>query len=244
LLEDRRPIGALVLLRDVTELRRRDRMLMSKDATIREIHHRVKNNLQTIAALLRLQARRVASEEARKAIAESERRIRSIAVVHETLSRESAELVPFNEILGPLVRAAEEAVPDEGAKVDFVVTGDAGQLPGEIATPLAVVVNELLQNAAEHAFPPRTDGEPSRGTVEVHLQRTDGELCVEVADDGIGLPDDLAEAARAGLGLSIVQALVTGELGGRIDASRNGGTRIRVRVPLRWAGRAEVEPPG
>jgi two-component sensor histidine kinase len=80
--------------------------------------------------------------------------------------------------------------------------------------------------------------------VEVHLQRTDGELCVEVADDGIGLPDDLAEAARAGLGLSIVQALVTGELGGRIDASRNGGTRIRVRVPLRWAGRAEVEPPG
>jgi len=243
LLEDRRPTGALVLLRDVTELRRRDRMLMSKDATIREIHHRVKNNLQTIAALLRLQARRVSSDEARKAIAESERRIRSIAVVHETLSREATELVPFNEILAPLVRAAEEAVAGDDTKVDFVVTGDAGLLPGEIATPFAVVLNELLQNAAEHAFPPRPGPEPVRGTVEVHLDRRDDELVVEVTDDGVGLPADLAVAARSGLGLSIVQALIGGELGGTIEAAGNGGTRITVHVPVRRPARAEVEPP-
>ena len=91
LLEDRKPAGALILLRDVTDLRRRDRMLMSKDATIREIHHRVKNNLQTIAALLRLQGRRLDSPEARQAIKESERRIRSIAIVHETLRAKRAK---------------------------------------------------------------------------------------------------------------------------------------------------------
>ena len=110
LLEDRKPAGALILLRDVTDLRRRDRMLMSKDATIREIHHRVKNNLQTIAALLRLQGRRLDSPEARQAIKESERRIRSIAIVHETLSREAREEVEFSDIVKPLVRVVEESV--------------------------------------------------------------------------------------------------------------------------------------
>src|SRR5947209_11033897 len=97
-------------MRDVTDVRRRVRMLMSKDATIREIHHRVKNNLQTIASLLRLQRRRVANAEARDALAESERRIRSIAIVHETLSRDAGDVVDFNEIVGPLVRVVEESV--------------------------------------------------------------------------------------------------------------------------------------
>ena len=90
---DRRRSACCVLIRDVTDLRRRDRMLLSKDATIREIHHRVKNNLQTIAALLRLQGRRLQSPEAQAAIEESERRIRSIAIVHETLSRDAGDVV-------------------------------------------------------------------------------------------------------------------------------------------------------
>src|SRR5205823_14720149 len=94
--------GALVLLRDVTDLRRRDRLLISKDASIREVHHRIKNNLQTISALLRLQGRRMESPEAITAIEESVRRIRSIALVHETLSRASGEEVEFNEIVRPL----------------------------------------------------------------------------------------------------------------------------------------------
>ena len=110
LFEDDEPPGALVLMRDVSDLRRRDRMLLSKDATIREIHHRVKNNLQTIASLLRLQARRLQSPEARAALVESERRIRSIAIVHETLSRDAGDVVPFNEIVRPLARLVEETV--------------------------------------------------------------------------------------------------------------------------------------
>ena len=100
--------GALVLLRDVSDLRRRDRLLMSKDAAIREVHHRVKNNLQTISSLLRIQARRVSDGEARHALEESERRVRSIAVVHEILSRETTDEVDFNDILPALVRMAED----------------------------------------------------------------------------------------------------------------------------------------
>ncbi len=96
-------LGALLLMQDVTELRRRDRQIMSKDATIREIHHRVKNNLQTVAALLRLQARRVSVPEARAALEESMRRVQSIALVHETLSVSIDESVDFDEIVDRLL---------------------------------------------------------------------------------------------------------------------------------------------
>ena len=100
----RRAAGALVLLRDVTEVRRRDRQLLSKDATIREIHHRVKNNLQTVAALLRLQARRMPSRRtARTALEESVRRVASIALVHETLSVSLDERVDFDEVVDRLL---------------------------------------------------------------------------------------------------------------------------------------------
>ena len=102
--------GAIVLVRDVTELRRRDRQLVSKDATIREIHHRVKNNLQTISSLLRLQARRLSSDEARAALGESVRRIAAISVVHETLAQSAEDDLAFTEIVRPLVRVVEESV--------------------------------------------------------------------------------------------------------------------------------------
>ena len=102
--------GGLVLLRDVTDIRRRDRLLLSKDATIREVHHRVKNNLQTISSLLRLQARRLSTHDGKVALREAERRIRSIARVHEVLSRDPGEQVAFGEIVRDLVRMAEEAV--------------------------------------------------------------------------------------------------------------------------------------
>src|SRR5689334_22385351 len=152
LLDGGDPAGAVLLMRDVTELRRRDRMLVSKDATIREIHHRVKNNLQTIAALLRLQGRRLSSPEAKVAINESVRRIRTIALVHETLSREAGDDIAFVEILHPLARMAEESLQSPDRPVHFRVEGDGGKLPATIATPLAVVLTELFQNAVDHAF--------------------------------------------------------------------------------------------
>jgi two-component sensor histidine kinase len=240
----------LLLIRDVTDLRRRDRMLMSKDATIREIHHRVKNNLQTIASLLRLQGRRLHTDEARSALAESERRIRSIAIVHETLSRDAGDVVHFADIVRPLVRVVEETVSSADLAIHFTVEGDAGDLPGEVATPLAVILNELMQNAVDHAFPradddgddvlsPNSSDEdeevPVReGHVRLELARVDGEVTVDVVDDGVGLPERFSLDGSKGLGLSIVQALVTGELDGSIEIRdrASGGAAVHLRVPV------------
>jgi len=220
--------GALMLVRDVSDLRRRDRMLLSKDATIREIHHRVKNNLQTIASLLRLQGRRLRSPEARAALAESERRIRSIAIVHETLSREMGDVVLFNEIVRPLARLVEETASSPEHQIRFRVDGDAGELPGEVATPLAVVLNELMQNAVDHAFP-----EPvADARIDVKLSRAAGQVAVEVRDNGVGLAEAFTLEGSRGLGLSIVQALVTSELQGSIEMVNDHGTSVRVRVPV------------
>src|SRR6476620_3759200 len=182
LLEQGEVSGAVVLLRDISELRRRDRLLLSKDATIREIHHRVKNNLQTISSLLRLQGRRLASPEAKAAIEESVRRVRSIALVHEILSREAGEDVPFADIVRPVCRMVEEAFHSPERPVRCRVDGDVGHLPAQVATPLAVVLNELLQNAFDHAYP--EEKELDGGQVTVGLLYTGDELVLRVVDDG------------------------------------------------------------
>ncbi|MBI2709382.1 MAG: sensor histidine kinase [Actinobacteria bacterium] len=231
-----RVTAAVVLLRDVSELRRRDRLLLSKDATIREIHHRVKNNLQTISSLLRLQGRRLTAPEAKRAIEESVRRISSIALVHETLSREAGEDVPFLDIIRPLVRMVEESVSSPDFEVSFTVEGDPGTLPALVATPMSVVLNELLQNAVDHAFPPHEGDEPRRGAVRVELTNDGVELVVRVVDDGVGLPEGFSVATARGLGLSIVRGLVTSDLRGTIDMFEppggRSGTVVELHVPL------------
>ena len=205
------PIGALVLVRDITEVRRRDRALMTKDATIREIHHRVKNNLQTVAALLRLQARRVGIPAARAALEESVRRVASIALVHETLSMSSDEAVEFDGIVDRVAAAAGEVATDQ-SKVSMRREGTFGILPAEVATPLVMVLNELLLNAAEHAFEPG-----QQGSVVVSVERVRRQLRVKVIDDGRGLPENFDVDSTSRLGLQIVRTLVTGELRGTID---------------------------
>jgi two-component sensor histidine kinase/PAS domain-containing protein len=229
LLDDGRVTGALVLLRDVSELRRRDRLLLSMDATIREIHHRVKNNLQTISSLLSLQARRLQAPEARAALEESVRRIRSIALVHETLSRETGDDVPFNEIVRPLVRMVEESLVSPERLVRVSVAGDAGSLPAEVATPLAVVLTELVQNAVDHGYPEGTEA----GEVVVALDNDGHWLSLRVIDAGVGLPPGFLLEHATGLGLSIVRSLVVSQLSGTIDLrSEGGGTVVEVRVPV------------
>ncbi len=236
LLEQGRVAAAVVLLRDVSELRSRDKLLMSKDATIREIHHRVKNNLQTISSLLRLQGRRLDSSEAKGAIEESVRRISSIALVHETLSREAGEDVPFADIVGPLVRMVQDELVSPDHAVSFTVEGDPGTLPALVATPMSVVLNELLQNTVDHAFPADGDGSRREGHVLVEMANDERELLVRVTDDGVGLPEGFTVGSAKGLGLSIVRALVTSDLGGTIDmfepVDGGPGTVVELRVPL------------
>ena len=205
--------GGVLLIRDVTDLRKRDRLLISKDATIREIHHRVKNNLQTISSLLRLQARRLENPEAKAAVSESVRRIRTIALVHESLSREPGDDVTFIEIVRPLLRLAEESLQSPDRPVHFSLAGDGGRIPARVATPLSVVLTELLQNAVDHGFPEGSGG----GEVVVSLDNDEKQLRIDVIDDGRGLEEGFELDSATGLGLSIVRTLVTTELNGHIS---------------------------
>ncbi|HUP70244.1 MAG TPA: histidine kinase N-terminal domain-containing protein, partial [Acidimicrobiales bacterium] len=231
LLEHGEATGGLVLMRDVTDVRRRDQLLLSKDETIREVHHRVKNNLQTISSLLRLQGRRLPHAEARTALEEAGRRIRSMALVHEILSRDPSQQVPFNEILDPLVRMAQDGVLTPDHPVSFEIEGEAGELPAELATPLAVVLTELLQNAVEHAFPPGHEPEGGR-RVSLVLHNDGVELVVHVQDNGRGLPVGFSVEGTHSLGLSIVRGLVTGQLAGSMALHSDGGTLVELRIPV------------
>ena len=220
--------GALVLVRDVTEVRRRDRALMSKDATIREIHHRVKNNLQTVAALLRLQSRRTASEEARAALGESVRRVAAIAMVHEALSTSVDERVDLNSLVDKVIPVVGDVAVAEN-HVRVTRTGQFGVVAAELATPLVMVLTELVQNAVEHAYPAGVSGE-----VIVSAERSARWLDVIVSDDGRGLPRGFSLERSNGLGLQIVRTLVESELRGSLSlrGRQKGGTEAVLRVPL------------
>jgi len=227
------PSGALVLVRDVTEVRRRDRALLSKDATIREIHHRVKNNLQTVAALLRLQARRTPHSEAQEALTESVRRVASIALVHEALAASVDERVDIDEVLDRVLPMMNDlARPD--MRVSMRREGEVGVLPAVMATPLVMVVTELVSNALEHGF-----AERASGTVVIAATRTAAVLEVEVRDDGRGLPETFSLERAPGLGLQIVRTLVDSELAGSLSIrpGEEAGTRAVLRVPLQHRGR-------
>ncbi|WP_052666176.1 sensor histidine kinase [Nitriliruptor alkaliphilus] len=222
-------LGALVLIREVTELRRHERLLLYKDATIREIHHRVKNNLQTVASLLRLQSRRLSSEEARQALGESVRRISSIALVHETLSQDSRQRVSFDKVAGRLLDMLGTGLTDPERPVTMELAGDAGELPAEVATPLALVLSELVQNSVEHAFPDRG------GRIVIDLERRPASLHLTVIDDGVGVPEGWGVDADANLGLRIATTLVESELGGTLAVERSGpdgGTTCELLLPL------------
>ncbi|QMU79208.1 PAS domain-containing protein [Streptacidiphilus sp. PB12-B1b] len=225
--------GSLVLLRDVTELRRRERELMTKDATIREIHHRVKNNLQTVAALLRLQSRRMDSEAAKGALDEAVRRVGSIAIVHETLSQNLDEHVAFDEIADRVLTMVMELSQD--GLVTARRSGSFGILPADVATPLAMVLTEILQNALEHAYGPKAGGTVGVSAVRRREPGAREELLlITVTDDGRGLPEGFDPQQQGNLGLQIVRTLVVGELGGRFDmvAAEPGGTRVLLEVPV------------
>ena len=250
--------GAALLLRDVTDLRRRDRLLLTKDATIREVHHRVKNNLQTISSLLRLQARRLDEAEVvgRIALLEAERRIRAIALVHDILARDVTEQVPFEEIVSALVNMIRET-----STISFPVTievdGGLGDVAAEVATPLAVAIAELLQNAVEHAFPeplyaggsqtwapgpgPLTPSQVAGdlqtasvldARVDLVLDERTDALGVVVRDNGCGLPAGFDIDRTRSLGLSIVRDLVRSQLGGTISMETDGGTVVSLEIPV------------
>ena len=216
--------GAVILLRDATDIRRRERALISKDATIKEIHHRVKNNLQMVAALLRLQARRATNDETRSALAEAQLRISAIAVVHAALATEPGEMVSVDSMVDVLINLVRDV--GEGETSPRIERhGDAGTLSAEIATPLAMVVSELLHNAIEHA---------EAKNIDVRMQRSATEIAIRIEDDGVGFASAWQEVA--GLGLQIVTSLVESDLHAKfaiLGRESATGTIAEVIVPVR-----------
>lgn len=220
--------GAIVLTRDVTQVRLREKEMISKDATIREIHHRVKNNLQTVASLLRIQSRRTRSDVAKDALGQAMRRVAAIAAVHDTLSEGLSQNVDFDIVFDRVLILVAEVASRTQQIIKPTLEGSFGILPSEYATPLALVLTELVTNAVEHGLRDQDSGE-----VTILASRRDEELNVKVVDSGAGLP---AGKPVDGLGSQIVRNLVEGELGGSIEWNNrtSRGTEVSIVVPMRF----------
>ena len=217
--------GALVLCRDVTELRRQERELITKDATIREIHHRVKNNLHTVASLLRIQSRRSDSEEVKEQLSQAMRRVAAIAVVHDTLSEGLAQDVNFDEVFDRALMLTSEVASLHNTTVKTLIDGKFGQLRSEVATPLAVALTEIVANAVEHGLAGKN------GVVHVVAERKPKNLTITVSDNGVALD---VNKIGTGLGTQIIKTLIEGELRGTINwmAPADGGSRVVIHIPL------------
>ena len=222
---DNERTGAIVLCRDVSELRRQERELITKDATIREIHHRVKNNLQTVASLLRIQARRANSSETKESLEQAMRRVSAIALVHDTLSEGVNQDLNFDEVFDRVLLLTSEVAASHNTSVKTLIDGKFGQLRSEIATPLAVALTEIVHNAVEHGLANRS------GVVDVNAERKPKKLDITVSDNGIGMKDG---KVGNGLGTQIIRTLIEGELRGTISWQNisEGGTRVVISLPL------------
>lgn len=210
--------------------------LQTKDATISEIHHRVKNNLQAVSALLRLQARKTKSQEVKKELQEAMRRVQTIAMVHEGLSQTADENVDFDKVISNLLRMSVDlaSMRDQHITIDFV--GKFGKMPAQDATPLSLVLTELITNAVEHGYDGRKEGH-----ITVSVGREGKCLNVVVEDDGNGMDQEesngMAKASGSGLGTQIINTFVTNDFGGNVrwEHGRDGGTRVILDMTLRAA---------
>ncbi len=221
--EDVVPPRTIFIVKDVTAVRDQQRALLSKEATIREINHRVKNNLQMVNSLLRIQVRRAVHQETKDALADAQQRIGAISAIHDVLSKDVVMNVDFDELIDSIINAATV----EGAAAVIHRQGKGGNLPTGIATPLAMSVSELLHNSLEH----------SQGdAITIDIRRSDREFVCAVIDNGIGI------SGEQGLGLSIVGDLVTQELRGDLEFMDpdQPGTSVQITIPLSRAARVST----
>lgn len=222
--------GVLLTVSDVTDSRRREQELRVKAAMIQEIHHRVKNNLQTIASLLRMQSRRVEDETARQVLDEGVSRILSVAVVHEFLSHDEGSVINIREVAQRIINHTVQGILDPEKGIHLALRGKGFSLVAQQATACALVLNELLQNAVEHGYADR-----SGGAIIVNLIEQGDDAVIEIADDGEGLPANFDLDHSSSLGLRIVQTLVREDLKGSFELKgsqdNDRGVRAVVRFP-------------
>jgi two-component sensor histidine kinase len=200
-------------MHNATEAVQKQRELNVKAAIIQEVHHRVKNNLQNIAAILRIQARRVSSDEARQALNDAVNRVLSMAVIHEFLSHDEHRPINVKDVCQRIATQLTQVSGSPDQEIAIQVQGTNIRLPASQATPVALVINELLLNAVEHGL----KGRP-RGRIGITLDDLGDAVRIVIEDDGNGLPPDFDPAQQsASLGLHIVHTLVTDDLKGTLS---------------------------
>lgn len=215
--------GALVLVHDETAEREKARQLEVLSTMIKEVHHRVKNNLQTVASILRMQGRRTDDPEIRLQLTEAVNRVLAVAVIHEFLSREDDQMINVRDVCQRIVTQTQRAAVAPGKLISLNVAGPPIYLPSQQATACALIANELVLNALEHAFHGR-----ERGSVSVQLTDLGDQMALVVLDDGVGLPESAGQIDDS-LGLTIVRTLVEGDLKGEFTMERAApGTRASV----------------
>ena len=193
---------------------------------IQEIHHRVKNNLQTIASLLRLQARRADSDDVGHVLLDSVSRILSVAAVHEFLSEHESRVINVKDVSRRILDQMREGVVSREERIQFKLLGPNIYLPTQQATACALIINELLQNALEHGFDTSEGGE-----VLVELQDGAELVTLRIANSGRGLPKGFELERDRHLGLTIVETLVKDDLRGRFELRDGDGVEALVTFP-------------
>jgi two-component sensor histidine kinase len=201
--------------------------LKEKEILLKEIHHRVKNNMQVISSLLSLQAKYITNNEALRILQESQDRVKSLALVHENLYRtEGLDKIDFKKYLESLIDSLYWAYNHESKNVKFEVTVDDVSLDIDSAIPFGLVVNELISNSLKHAFPSSLR---RKGKININLVKTENnEVELIIQDNGIGLPKDFDFRDTDSLGLELVVLLVEKQLEGKISLEPNNGTKFRI----------------
>ncbi|HJC40957.1 MAG TPA: sensor histidine kinase [Candidatus Intestinimonas pullistercoris] len=217
---DSEDMAFAVVIQDLTWKKEQEKALILKSVAIKEMHHRVKNNLQTIASLLRLQVRRSDNEETRKVLGESMNRILSIATTHELLAQSGVDQVKIGEVILNIKNNTVRYFARPHFDVNITLEGDDFEVDSDIATSVALIINELLQNSLQYAFQDR-----EKGLVRIVVTRGELYSRIEVIDDGSGY--DVENVRTDRLGLSIVQTMVKDKLRGTLDVeSGPGGTHV------------------
>lgn len=221
--KDKNISGIIMLIKDLTDIKKKEKELVLKAVAIREIHHRVKNNLQTIASILRLQSRRIDSVEAKKAFCDSINRILSIAATHEVLSQKGIDDVDIKTILLKIKDNAEINLYKCGKEININLLGDSFNIDSDKATSIAIVINELMENCIKHAFTER-----NYGSIDIIIKKGSTYSNISVIDDGIGFDVEKVFEEES-LGLKIVSSIVKDKLWGDINIDSNErGTKLTI----------------
>ncbi len=205
--------------------------LAEKEILLKEIHHRVKNNLQIIVSLLRLQSGSVDNAQMKEILKESRERVRSMALVHEKLYHtEKLADIDFSEYIRNLVEELSKAYRSDNKVIDINLECESVSLEIDYAVPCGLVVNELISNAMKHAFP---DERKEKGNIHIILKKNGNQVELEVADNGVGLSSEFNPREADSLGLKLIYILVEDQLGGRVELNLEKGTAFKILFRLK-----------